>query len=124
MADANRYTSNYTGAQIDQAVAAYLELGARAKAIVTITEGDWKDGDTSLKYKIEIATSSNVSFGAYPDVFLVSNGERIIPAVSYSDDGKTITIWSNKKLSQAYAVIYGAMESATYKIQGTQEPSK
>ena len=115
------YTSRYTGSQIDTAIGAYQNGAVRALSIIDITESHW-NGE-SAPYKIKIGAAGTLTFGNYPNIFIVdNNGEKIIPDVIYPNNNPSSTvpndtfiIRSNKKIS-GKLVMYGAIASDDYVI--------
>ena len=113
------YTSRYTGLEIDTAVGAYKDGAVRALSVIDITESHW-NGE-SAPYKIEIGAAGTLTFGNYPNIFIVdNNGEKIIPDVIYPNNNSsptvpdnTFIIKSNKKIS-GKLVMYGAIASDQY----------
>ena len=113
------YTSQYTGSEIDTAIGAYKDGAVRALSVIDINESNWY-GD-SAPYKIKIGAAGTLTFGSYPNIFIVdNNGEKIIPDVIYpnqsqssavSDD--TFIIKSNKKIN-GKLIMYGAIASTSY----------
>ena len=99
------FVSQYTGAQIEQAISAYLNGNTKTTVIVNVsaTETSWKINSLTssfpAKYYTEIALSGSFNVGNYPDIFIVDNsGVKIIPDVDYSNvaANKTFKIYSNK----------------------------
>ena len=115
------YTSRYTGSEIDTAIGAYQNGAVRALSIIDINESNWY-GD-SAPYKIKIGAAGTLTFGNYPNIFIVdNNGEKIIPDVIYPNNNPSSTvsndtfiIKSNKKVS-GKLVMYGAIASDAYVI--------
>ena len=115
------YTSRYTGSEIDTAIGAYKNGAVRALSIIDITEGHW-NGE-SAPYKIKIGAAGTLTFGNYPNIFIVdNNGEKIIPDVIYPNNNSsptvpdnTFIIKSNQKIS-GKLVMYGAIASDDYVI--------
>ena len=115
------YTSQYTGEEIDKAVGAYKDGAVRALSVIDINESNWY-GD-SAPYKIKIGAAGTLTFGNYPNIFIVdNNGEKIIPDVIYPNQSSssavpnnTFIIKSNKKIS-GKLVMYGAIASDDYVI--------
>lgn len=115
------YTSRYTGSEIDTAIGAYKNGAVRALSIIDITESHW-NGE-SAPYKIEIGAAGALTFGNYPNIFIVdNNGEKIIPDVIYPNNNSsptvpdnTFIIKSNRKIA-GKLVMYGAITSDDYVI--------
>lgn len=113
------YTSQYTGLEIDTAVGAYKDGAVRALSVIDINGSNWY-GD-SAPYKIKIGAAGTLTFGNYPNIFIVdNNGEKIIPDVIYPNQSQssavpndTFIIKSNKKIS-GKLVMYGAIASDDY----------
>ena len=95
------FVSQYTGAQIEQAISAYLNGNTKTTVTVNVsaTTQYWKTSTgSSAKYYTEIATSGSFYVGIYPDIFIVdSSGVKIIPDVDYSSvaANKTFKVYSN-----------------------------
>lgn len=97
------FTSQYTGAQIEQAISAYLNGNTKTTVIVNVsaTETSWKTNtstSSSSKYYMEIVLDGSFYVGNYPDIFIVdNNGVKIIPDVDYSNvaANKTFKVYSN-----------------------------
>ena len=102
MADGD-FTSQYTGAQIEQAIAAYLNGNTKTTVTVNVSATDtyWKTNTStspSSKYYMEIVLDGAFYVGNYPDIFIVdNNGVKIIPDVDYSNvaANKTFKVYSN-----------------------------
>ncbi len=93
------FVSRYTGAQIEQAISAYLNGNTKTTVTVSVsaTTQYWKTSTgSSAKYYTEIALTGDYNVGNYPDIFLVdSSGVKIIPDVDYSAKNGTFKIYSN-----------------------------
>ena len=96
------FISQYTGAQIEQAISAYLNGNAKTTVTVnvSVTTTSWKTNSSTIsfpaKYYTEIATSGSFYVGNYPDIFIVDgSGAKIIPDVDYSAKNGTFKIYSN-----------------------------
>lgn len=96
------FVSQYTGTQIEQAIAAYLNGDTKTTVTVNVsaTTTSWKTNSStssfSAKYYTEIATSGSFYVGNYPDIFIVdSSGAKIIPDVDYSAKNGTFKVYSN-----------------------------
>ena len=97
------FVSQYTGAQIEQAIAAYFNGNTKTAVIVNVlaTPTYWKTNtstSSSSKYYMEITLDNSFYVGNYPDIFIVDNsGVKIIPDVDYSNvaANKTFKIYSN-----------------------------
>ena len=96
---AGDFVSQYTGAQIEQAISAYLNGNAKTTVTVNVsgTAQYWKTStDSSAKYYTEIDTSGSFYVGNYPDIFIVDGGGvKIIPDVDYSAKNGTFKVYSN-----------------------------
>lgn len=122
------YTSRYTGEEIDTAVGAYKDGAVRALSVIDINESNWY-GD-SAPYKIKIGAAGTLTFGNYPNIFIVdNNGEKIIPDVIYPNQSQssavsndTFIIKSNKKIS-GKLIMYGAIASTSYVPKAYQNAS-
>ena len=122
------YTSRYTGLEIDTAVGAYKDGAVRALSIIDINESNWY-GD-SAPYKIKIGAAGTLTFGNYPNIFIVdNNGEKIIPDVIYPNNNPSSTvpndtfiIKSNKKIN-GKLIMYGAIASTSYVPKAYQNAS-
>ena len=106
MAEATGFTSQYTGEQIEQAIAAYLNGNTKTTVTVnvSVTTTSWKTNSLtssfSAKYYTEIATSGSFYVGNYPDIFIVDrSGAKIIPDVDYSAKNGTFKVYSNTMVS-------------------------
>ena len=100
------FVSRYTGAQIEQAISAYLNGNTKTTVTVSVsaTETSWKTNPSTssfpAKYYTEIALTGAYNVGNYPDIFLVdSSGVKIIPDVDYSAKNGTFKIYSNTMVS-------------------------
>ena len=96
------FVSQYTGAQIEQAISAYLNGNTKTTVAVNVsaTATSWKTNPSTssfpAKYYTEIATSGSFYVGNYPDIFIVdSSGAKIIPDVDYSAKNGTFKVYSN-----------------------------
>ena len=96
------FVSQYTGAQIEQAIGAYLNGNTKTTVTVNVsaTATSWKTNPSTssfpAKYYTEIATSGSFYVGNYPDIFIVdSSGAKIIPDVDYSAKNGTFKVYSN-----------------------------
>ena len=96
------FVSQYTGAQIEQAISAYLNGNTKTTVAVNVsaTATSWKTNPSTssfpAKYYTEIATSESFYVGNYPDIFIVdSSGVKIIPDVDYSAKNGTFKVYSN-----------------------------
>lgn len=97
------FTSQYTGAEIQTAIAAYLNGNTKTTVIVNVSATDtyWKTNtstSSSAKYYMEIMLDNAFYVGNYPDIFIVDNsGVKIIPDVDYSNvaANKTFKVYSN-----------------------------
>ena len=66
------FVSQYTGAQIEQAISAYLNGNTKTTVIVNVsaTTKYWQDSDvSSAKYYTEITLTGTYNVGNYPDIF-------------------------------------------------------
>lgn len=113
------FVSQYTGAQIEQAISAYLNGNTKTTVTVNVlaTTQYWKTSTgSSAKYYTEIDTSGSFYVGNYPDIFIVDNsGAKIIPDVDYSAKNGTFKVYSNTMVA-GVIVINGArttMEKTT-----------
>ena len=100
------FVSQYTGAQIEQAISAYLNGNTKTTVAVNVsaTATSWKTNPSTssfpAKYYTEIATSGSFYVGNYPDIFIVdNNGVKIIPDVDYSAKDGTFKVYSNTMVS-------------------------
>lgn len=93
------FVSQYTGAQIEQAISAYLNGNTKTTVTVSVsaTTQYWKTSTgSSAKYYTEITLTGTYNVGNYPDIFVVdSNGVKIIPDVDYSAKNGTFKVYSN-----------------------------
>lgn len=112
------YVSQYTGAQIDQAIGAYFSGDTRSTIVVRVGSEKWQERPSSIslnsKYYIKIQCSGSSYIGHMPECFLVRDqiGDRIEPDLLYVVEGVTegtteIWIGSNIKLS-CYVVLIGS----------------
>ena len=106
------FTSQYTGAQIEQAIGAYLNGDTRTTVVINITatSTSWKTNlstsSFSAKYYTEIAISGSFYIGDYPDIFIVdNNGVKFIPDVDYSAKNGTFKIYSNTMVAGIIVII-------------------
>lgn len=105
------FTSQYTGAQIEQAIAAYLKGDTRTTVVIDIaaTSATWKTNSStgfSAKYYAEITTSGSLNIGNCPDIFIINNnGEKIIPDVDYSAKNGTFKVYSNTMVAGIVVII-------------------
>lgn len=108
MADTG-FTSQYTGAQIEQAIAAYFNGDTRSTIVVSVESQDWQQKQSGSlidgNYYIKIRCTGSAYVGNVPECFLViwPTGEKIIPSVYYSTNGSTkttdIIVASNTQLN-------------------------
>ena len=100
---AGDFTSQYTGAKIEQAIGAYLNGNTKTTVTVNVsaTTQYWKtSAGSSAKYYTEIALTGAYNVGNYPDIFIVdNNGVKIIPDVDYSAKNGTFKVYSNTMVS-------------------------
>lgn len=95
------FVSQYTGAQIERAIGAYLNGNTKTTVTVNVsaTSTYWKTNtstSSSAKYYAEIALTGDYNVGNYPDIFIVDNsGVKIIPDVDYSAKNGTFKVYSN-----------------------------
>lgn len=105
------FVSKYIGADIDQAIGAYLNGNTKTTVTVNVsaTTQYWKTSAvSSAKYYTEIALSGSFNVGNYPDIFIVDNsGVKIIPDVDYSAKNGTFKVYSNAMVA-GVIVINGA----------------
>ena len=96
---AGDFVSQYTGAQIEQAISAYLNGNTKTTVTVSVSGTDqyWKTSTgSSAKYYTEIELTGTYYVGNYPDIFIVdSSGVKIIPDVDYSAKNGTFKVYSN-----------------------------
>lgn len=104
------FVSQYTGAQIEQAIAAYLKGDTRSTIVVSVESQDWQQKQQSESlidgnYYIKIRCTGSAYVGNVPECFLViwPIGEKVIPSVYYdvSDSAGTadIIVGSNAQLN-------------------------
>lgn len=103
---AGDFTSQYTGAKIEQAIGAYLNGNTKTTVTVNVlaTTQYWTINSStssfSAKYYAEIALTGAYNVGNYPDIFIVdNNGVKIIPDVDYSAKNGTFKVYSNTMVS-------------------------
>ena len=105
------FVSQYTGAQIEQAIGAYLNGNTKTTVIVNLsaTTQYWKTSTgSSAKYYTEITLTGTYDVGNYPDIFIVdSSGVKFIPDVDYSAKNGTFKVYSNTMVD-GVIVINGA----------------
>ena len=105
------FVSKYTGADIEQAIGAYLNGNTKTTVTVNVsaTNQDWKTSiGSSAKYYADIALIGDYNVGNYPDIFIVdNNGVKIIPDVDYSAKNGTFKVYSNTMVD-GVIVINGA----------------
>lgn len=96
------FVSQYTGAQIEQAISAYLNGNTKTTVVVNVsaTTTSWETNPStssfSAKYYTEITLTGTYNVGNYPDIFIVDNsGVKIIPDVDYSAKNGTFKVYSN-----------------------------
>ena len=118
------FVSQYTGAQIEQAISAYLNGNTKTTVIVNVsaTETSWKINSLTssfpAKYYTEIATSGSFYVGIYPDIFIVdSSGVKIIPDVDYSAKNGTFKVYSNTMVDGV--VVINGMKTTSQMIDFT-----
>lgn len=118
------FISQYTGEQIEQAIAAYLNGNTKTAVTfdVSATATSWKTnsspGSFSAQYYTEIATSGSFYVGNYPDIFIVdSSGAKIIPDVDYSAKNGTFKVYSNIMI--AGVVVINGMKTTSQMITFT-----
>lgn len=96
------YVSQYTGVQIDQAIAAYFSGDTRSTIVVRVSSNQWQEKPSSIslnsKYYIKIECSGTSYIGHMPECFLISTpvGDRIEPELLYLAEGaaeETTEIW-------------------------------
>lgn len=120
------FVSQYTGAQIEQAISAYLNGNTKTTVIVNVsaTAQYWKISTGPLaKYYTEIALSGSFDVGNYPDIFIVDNsGVKIIPDVDYSAKNGTFKVYSNIMVA-GVIVINGARTTMTIFTVRSGSPS-
>lgn len=89
------FVSQYTGAQIEQAISAYLNGDTRSTIVVKVSSDQWQDKPDSIsldsKYYIKIQCSGSSYIGHTPECFLISTpvGNRIEPDLMYLAEGAT-----------------------------------
>lgn len=105
------FVSQYTGAQIEQAIAACLNGNTKTTVIVNVsaTTQYWQTSAvSSAKYYTEISLTGTYNVGNYPDIFIVDgSGVKIIPDVDYSAKNGTFKVYSNTMIA-GVIVINGA----------------
>ena len=118
------FISQYTGEQIEQAIAAYLNGNTKTAVTfdVSATATSWKTnsspGSFSAQYYTEIVTSGAFYVGTYPDIFIVdSSGAKIIPDVDYSEKNGTFKVYSNIMI--AGVVVINGMKTTNQMITFT-----
>ena len=123
------FVSQYTGAQIEQAISAYLNGNTKTTVAVNVsaTATSWKTNPSTssfpAKYYTEIATSESFYVGNYPDIFIVdSSGVKIIPDVDYSAKNGTFKVYSNTMVA-GVIVINGARTTMTIFTVRSGSPS-
>lgn len=122
------YKSRYTGLEIDTAVGAYKDGAVRALSVIDISDNNWQGNSTP--YTMQIGAAGTLTFGNYPNIFIVdNNGEKIIPDVIYPNKSSssavpdnTFIIKSNKKIN-GKLIMYGAIASTSYVPKAYQDIS-
>ena len=120
------FVSKYIGADIDQAIGAYLNGNTKTTVTVNVsaTTQYWKTSAvSSAKYYTEIALSGSFYVGNYTDIFIVdSSGVKIIPDVDYSAKNGTFKVYSNTMVA-GVIVINGARTTMTIFTVRSGSPS-
>ena len=100
------FVSQYTGAQIEQAVSAYLNGDTRSTIVVDIADKTkWIETAASEKdkgqYYLNIMCTGTSFVGHTPDTFLIIDGAKVIPYVYYDttlDDITSVWLYSNTQV--------------------------
>lgn len=102
------FVSQYTGAEIEQAIAAYWNGDTRSTIVVSVGSQDWKQKQSGSlidgNYYITIRCTGSAYVGNVPECFLVTwpTGEKIIPNVYYNNNSSSkttdIVVASNAQL--------------------------
>ncbi len=100
------FVSQYTGAQIEQAISAYLNGDTRSTIVVDITDKTkWIETAASEKdkgqYYLNIMCTGTSFVGHTPDTFLIIDGAKVIPYVYYDttlDDITSVWLYSNTQV--------------------------
>lgn len=94
------FTSQYTGAQIQQAIGAYLNGDTRSTIVVDIADKTkWIETTASDKnkgqYYLNITCTGTSFVGHTPDAFLIIDGVKVIPYVYYDTTlgDKITSVW-------------------------------
>ena len=104
------FVSQYTGAQIEQAISAYFNGNTKTNVTVNVsaTPTYWKTNTStsfSANYYADIALIGDYNVGNYPDIFIVdNNGVKIIPDVDYSAKDGTFKVYSNTMVNGAVVI--------------------
>lgn len=107
MAEATGFTSQYTGEQIEQAIAAYWNGDTRSTIVVDIADKTkWIETAVSDKdkgqYYLNITCTGTSFVGHTPDVFLIIDGVKVIPYVYYDatlgSDITSVWLYSNTQV--------------------------
>ena len=91
------FTSQYTGADIEKAIAAYLNGDTRSTIVVSVESQDWQQKQSGSlidgNYYIKIRCTGSAYVGNVPECFLViwPTGEKIIPNIYYSNNSSAET---------------------------------
>lgn len=106
------YVSQYTGAQIDQAIGAYMNGDTRSTIVVDITDKTkWIGTASSEKnkgqYYLNIVCTGTSFIGHMPEVFLIIDGVKIIPYTYYDTTlGNTTTsVWLYSNIQSACKIV-------------------
>ena len=100
------FTSQYTGAQIEQAISAYLNGDTKTTVVVDIADKTkWIETAASEKdkgqYYLNIMCTGTSFVGHTPDTFLIIDGAKVIPYVYYDttlDDITSVWLYSNTQV--------------------------
>ena len=106
VAEATGFVSQYTGAQIEQAISAYLNGDTRSTIVVDIADKTkWIETAASEKdkgqYYLNIMCTGTSFVGHTPDTFLIIDGAKVIPYVYYDttlDDITSVWLYSNTQV--------------------------
>ena len=100
------FVSQHTGAQIEQAIGAYLNGDTRSTIVVDIADKTkWIETAASEKdkgqYYLNIMCTGTSFVGHTPDTFLIIDGAKVIPYVYYDttlDDITSVWLYSNTQV--------------------------
>ena len=101
------FVSQYTGTDIERAIAAYWNGDTRSTVVVDIADKtQWIETDVSDKdkgqYYLHITCTGASFIGHTPDAFLIIDGAKVIPYVYYDatlgNDTTSVWLYSNTQV--------------------------